>query len=76
MTIPAPLRKELGFDPGTTVVAYVEEGRLVLERRAHVLARLQASVAEASAGTGQTGSAVAELLSERRREATVEDARA
>lgn len=76
MTIPAPLCKELGFDSGTTVVAYVEEGRLVLERRAHVLARLQAAVAEASAGTGLIGSAVEELLAERREEATAEDARA
>ncbi len=72
MTIPAALRRELGLDPGTTVVAYVEEGRLVLERRAHLLAR----VAEASAASGQTSSVVEELLAERRAEAAAEDSRA
>jgi len=76
VTIPAALRRELGIDPGTTVVAYVEEGRLVLERRAHLLARLQARVAEASAASGQTSSVVEELLAERRAEAAAEDSRA
>lgn len=54
-------------------MAYAEQGRLVLERRAHVLARMQARVAEASAGAGQAGSAVEELLAERRADAAVED---
>lgn len=76
MTIPAPLRNELGFDPGTTVVAYVEDGRLVLERRTHVLARLQALVREAATGAGASDSVVAELLTERRAEAEAEDSRA
>lgn len=66
MTIPAPLRAELGFDAGTTVVAYVENGRHVLERRTHVLNRLQRDVLAAAAGVRAGGSAVEELLVERR----------
>lgn len=73
MTIPAPLRTELGFAPGTTVVAYVEDGRLVLEHRTHVLERLQQDVLAAAAGSGhESGSVVAELLAERRAEAAAE----
>ncbi len=73
VTIPAPLRTELGFAPGTTVVAYVEDGRLVLEHRAHVLDRLQQDVLAAAASTGHgSASAVDELLAERRAEAAAE----
>lgn len=74
VTIPAALRSELGFEPGTTVVAYIEDGRLVLEHRAHVLARLQQSVLAAAAGIGhESGSVVDELLADRRVEAAAED---
>jgi len=77
VTIPAPLRSALGFEPGTTVVAYVEDGRLVLEGRAHVLARLQNDVLAAAAHSGEArGSVVDELLAERRAEVAAEDARA
>jgi len=73
VTIPAPLRAELGFTPGTTVVAYVQDGRLVLEHRAHVLERLQQDVLAAAAGSGhESGSVVDELLADRRAEAAAE----
>jgi AbrB family looped-hinge helix DNA binding protein len=69
VTIPAALRNELGFEPGTTVVAYVEAGRLVLEHRAHLLNRLQNDVLAAAARSGATGSAVDSLIADRRAEA-------
>ena len=75
VTIPATLRNELGFRPGTTVVAYVEGGRLVLEHRDHVLARLQNEVLAAAARGGSRGSVVDELIADRRAEAAAEESR-
>lgn len=66
VTIPARLRSVLGFDPGTTVVAYAENGRLVLEHQAHVLDRLQNDVLAAAGRSSHGGSVVDELLTERR----------
>lgn len=57
------------------MVAYVEGGRLVLERPAHVLSRLQARVIQAAAEERLAGSAVEELLADRRAEAAAEDPR-
>jgi AbrB family looped-hinge helix DNA binding protein len=74
VTIPARLRSELGFAPGTRVVAYVDDGRLVLERPAHVLSRLQARVLQAATEAGPSGSVVNELIAERRAEAAAADA--
>jgi AbrB family looped-hinge helix DNA binding protein len=73
VTIPVTLRNELGFQPGTTVVAYVEDGRLVLEHRAHVLERLQNEVLAADARSGSRESAVDELIADRRAEAASEE---
>lgn len=73
MTIPAPLRQQLGLVPGSRAVAYIDDGRLVIEDRRHLLARLQDEVARRAAGA-DTGSAVDELLAERRVEAAAEDA--
>lgn len=72
VTIPASLRSALGFEPGTNVVAYVEDGRLVLEHRDHLLARLQNDVLAAAARSGRDGSAVDELIEERRAQAADE----
>jgi AbrB family looped-hinge helix DNA binding protein len=69
VTIPAPLRQELGLRPGSRVVAYVENGRLVLEDRDHLLARVQDEVARANKGST---SAVDELIADRRAEAARE----
>jgi looped-hinge helix DNA binding domain, AbrB family len=67
VTIPARLRSVLGLESGATVVARVEGGRLVLEDRAHLLARLQNDVLAGAARCGQRGvSVVDELLTERR----------
>jgi Arc/MetJ-type ribon-helix-helix transcriptional regulator len=55
-------------------VAYIDDGRLVIEDRRHLLARLQDEVARlADAGEG-TGSVVDELLAERRADAAAEGA--
>lgn len=75
VTLPAPLRSELGLVPGARLVAYIEDGRLVLEQREHLLARLQERVIRAAAASGHTGSASDELISERRAEAGREDAK-
>ena len=73
VTIPALMRQELGLVPGSCAVAYIDDGRLVIEDRHHLLARLQDQVAARVAATGG-GSVVDELLAERRAEADGEGA--
>ncbi|MFJ8815236.1 hypothetical protein [Amycolatopsis thermoflava] len=51
------------------MVMYVEDGRVVIEPRAHLAERIRDAVAEAWRGTG---SAVDELIAERRSEAARE----
>lgn len=66
VVVPAELRRELGITSGMPLVAYVEDGRLILEERAHMLKRLQDEFrAHNTAGK----SVVDELLAERRAEA-------
>lgn len=72
VTIPAPVRRAAGIEPGQRLVAYVEDGRVVLEEWGHLLRRVQNRVAAATAG--HTGSAVDELIADRRAEAAREDA--
>lgn len=69
LVIPAELRAELGIEPGDTLLARIEDGQLVLERRAQILGRLRAEVRAA----GPTPSAVDALLAERREEARREE---
>jgi AbrB family looped-hinge helix DNA binding protein len=71
VVIPAELRRELGIEPGETLIARVESGRLVLERRGEILDRLRSELREA---TEPGTSMVEELLAERRREARREAA--
>jgi bifunctional DNA-binding transcriptional regulator/antitoxin component of YhaV-PrlF toxin-antitoxin module len=69
--IPVELRRELGLEPGETLIARVESRRLVLERGGEILARLRSELREATpSGT----SVVDELLAERRRDARREAA--
>ena len=70
VTIPAQMRQELGLRPGSSVVAYIEDGRLILEDRAHLAARIQA---EAAATRAHSDSVVDELIAERRSEAAREE---
>lgn len=55
------------------MIAYVEDGRLVLEPRAHLVARIQRAARAARTGHG---SVVDELIADRRAEATREAAEA
>jgi AbrB family looped-hinge helix DNA binding protein len=71
VVIPAELRRELGIEPGETLMARVESGRLVLERRGEILSRLRSELREA---IPPETSMVDELLAERRREARREAA--
>lgn len=70
MVIPAELRRELGLEPGETLMAHVESRRIVIERRDEILERLRAEVR----GTRRDTSAVDELIAERRAEARREAA--
>jgi bifunctional DNA-binding transcriptional regulator/antitoxin component of YhaV-PrlF toxin-antitoxin module len=65
------IREELGAAEGATYVARVEDGRLILETRDAILARLRA---HAAAADGGDGSWVDQLIAERRAEARREAA--
>jgi AbrB family looped-hinge helix DNA binding protein len=69
VTIPAQVRRAAGIEPGQTLVVYVDDGRVVLEERSHLLARIQEAVLAADRAAGHTDSAVEELIAERRAEA-------
>lgn len=71
LVIPAAARHQLGLEPGDLLSVRVEEDRLILERRAAVLARLR----ERFAAVPSTVSLVDELIAERRADAVREDAR-
>ena len=73
VTIPVQVRRAAGIEPGQTLVVYVENGRVVIEERAHLLARIQDEAIRAAAAAGHTGSAVDELIADRRAEAARED---
>ncbi len=62
--LPTDLREEAGLVSGSTAVAYVEDGRLVLEPRQHLLAQLQ----DEFLALTRDGDPVGELLEERRAE--------
>lgn len=72
VTIPAQLRRELGIEPGSSITAYVDDGRLILEPRTHLVARdARIQRPARTSGTGR-GSMVDELIAERGAEATRE----
>ncbi|SNR55192.1 Antidote-toxin recognition MazE, antitoxin [Haloechinothrix alba] len=73
VTLPAQVRRAAGIGPGTSLVCYVDRGRVVLEDRAHLLTRLQDEAIAAKHAAGHTGSAVDELIAERHAEAARED---
>lgn len=69
VSIPARIRHDLGIRPGSNLVCYEEDGRVVIEERMHLLHRIQRKATEARTGTG---SVVDELIAERRGEAARE----
>jgi AbrB family looped-hinge helix DNA binding protein len=70
IVIPARLRRSLAIEQGDTLVARLEEGRIVLEKREGVLARVRRRFEKVS----REASLADELLSERREEARQEQA--
>ena len=69
LVVPAPIRKALGFQPGETLVARVEGGRLVIEKPEAVERRLHAWFRKF-----EGRSLAEELIAERREEARREAA--
>ena len=74
VAIPAQLRRAAGIEPGQRLVASVEDGRVVLEPWAHLLARTQRRLAALAAGREPHTLVSEELVAERRAEAAREDA--
>jgi AbrB family looped-hinge helix DNA binding protein len=70
VTIPAQMRRAAGIEAGVPLVAYVEDGRVVIETREQLADRIRRDVAAAWSGTG---SVVDELIADRRAEAARED---
>jgi antitoxin component of MazEF toxin-antitoxin module len=66
--IPAALRQAWQVQPGETLLARLEDDRLILEKPAHIAARVRGRFA---ALAGQP-SLADELIAERHREATLE----
>lgn len=65
LVIPAPLRRSLGFESGDSLIARMEDGRLILEKAETIKQRLKSRFAQLPPGT----SLAEELIAERREEA-------
>lgn len=65
LVIPAPLRRSLGFESGDSLIARMEEGRLILEKAETIKQRLKSRFAHLP----PTTSLAEELIAERREEA-------
>jgi bifunctional DNA-binding transcriptional regulator/antitoxin component of YhaV-PrlF toxin-antitoxin module len=70
VTIPASIRQAAGIEAGVPLVAYLEDGRVMIETREQLADRVRREVAAAWTGDG---SAVEELIADRRAEAARED---
>jgi AbrB family looped-hinge helix DNA binding protein len=70
IVIPAPVRRDLDLQEGTTLALRVDGHRLILETRGQILARLRKRYADA----GAKGLA-RELIADRREEARLESKR-
>ncbi len=68
LVIPAPLREALSLRTGDTLIARAEDGRLVLEKREQILARLQALFAQVPPDVSLADELIAERRAEARRE--------
>jgi AbrB family looped-hinge helix DNA binding protein len=69
VVVPAAIRRALGIEEGTELMASVDDGRIVLTTRLAALRRLQELV---TAAVPRDRSLVDELIAERREEATRE----
>jgi bifunctional DNA-binding transcriptional regulator/antitoxin component of YhaV-PrlF toxin-antitoxin module len=64
------MRRTLEIQPGETLMAHVEEDRLVIERREQILERLRGELRGTTpAGTSMVDELIAERRAEARREA-------
>jgi AbrB family looped-hinge helix DNA binding protein len=68
VVIPASLRKALDLEPGDELIARIEDGRLVLERREQIIARIRAHFASVPADVSLADELIAERRAEARRE--------
>ena len=66
IVVPVELRRELGIEPGDQLVAFVENGKLVVQTREETERELLAMF------EGMEGSMSEDLIAERRREAARE----
>lgn len=67
LTIPAPLRRAAGIEPGAHLVVYVEDGRVIVETRELLAARIKRDIH--AAWSDGSGSVADELIADRRAEA-------
>ncbi|ANY08551.1 AbrB family transcriptional regulator [Pseudonocardia sp. HH130630-07] len=72
--IPAQVRRDLGLTAGSSLLLSVEDGRVVMESREQLVARMRRDVAQAWQGDPQD-SAADELIADRRAEAAAENSR-
>lgn len=72
--IPAQVRRELNLTPGATLLLSVEDGRVVMESRDQLIARIRREVAASWTGPAEV-SAADDLIADRRAEAGAEDRR-
>ena len=72
VTIPSQLRRDAGIEVGSSLVMYVEDGRVVLESREQLAERLRRDVAESWRGD-RNRSVVDELIADRRAEVAAEN---
>lgn len=70
--IPAQVRRDLGLTAGSTLLLSVEDGRVVLESREQLVARMRREIAESWQGDPEA-SLADELIADRRAEAVAED---
>lgn len=68
IVIPSAVREEMGLGPGDELLARVEDGRLVMERRGDVVRRLRGRYSGVSSGRRLSEELIAERREEARRE--------
>jgi AbrB family looped-hinge helix DNA binding protein len=69
VVVPAPIRRELGIEEGTELMARIEGDGIVLEPRAAAIRRLQALLAHIPSDVSLVDELIAERRAEARREA-------
>lgn len=70
LVIPAPLRRSLGFESGDSLIARMEDGRLILEKLETIKRRLKARFTHLPPNTRLADELIAERREEAKREAS------